>query len=374
MRILHVVPSFGLGGMEKIICAVVNATTDRCQHTVLALDGCGLAAGWLNACTTQVIKLDKPSSRRMFFASLFKALRVSNPDLLMTYNWGATDAIWLGRLAGIRHIIHSEHGFNVEEGTTTLWIRDCIRFLVYRLSFKIIVVSHELEDMLGNRFLLSKNKIRRIPNGIDVSYYSSDHVERERVRKSLGFSDAECLIGFSGRLDPVKNLDLLFDIFRCCNPRDYPFRLLVVGDGPARRRLETHCQTAGLLPYVKFVGQQTEVLPYLRAMDVFLLTSLREQMPLTVLEAMSVGLPVITTGVGELRYMIDDGIEGFIRGLNAPLEAFVQPLQSLLYASKRKELGTAARQKVLEQFQIGTMLQDYTDLIDECIGEFAPVE
>ena len=74
------------------------------------------------------------------------------------------------------------------------------------------------------------------------------------------------------------------------NPRDYPFRLLIVGDGPDRPRLRGALSVRQVFhPYIKFVGQQTQVLPYLRAMDVFLLTSLREQMPLTVLEAMGVG-------------------------------------------------------------------------------------
>ncbi len=365
MRILHVVPSFGLGGMEKIICAVIESTANLHEHTVLPLDGCKSAAAWIKCANAEFIQFDRPRSRRLFFGSLFKALRLSDPDLLMTYNWGATDAIWLGRLAGLQKIVHSEHGFNAEEGTTTLWMRDCIRFLVYRLSSQVIAVSHELQDMLRCRFLLGEHKVRRIPNGIDAFYYSPDDRERQRVRKSLGFTDVQCVLGFSGRLDPVKNLDLLVNIFRCSNPRDYPFRLLVVGDGPDRPRLEALCRAADLHPYVTFAGQQAEVLPYLRAMDAFLLTSLREQMPLTVLEAMAVGLPVIATGVGELPYMIDDGIDGFIREVNAPVEAFVQPLRSLLDGSRKRSIGAAARKKVKEQFQIATMVKKYSDLMEE---------
>jgi L-malate glycosyltransferase len=365
MRILHVVPSFGLGGMEKIVCAVINNASNNQQHAIISLDGCASALSWITNTGVQVIEFQKANSRRSFFFSLYNALRYIQPGLLMTYNWGATDAIWLGRLAGISNIVHHEHGFSVDEGVSTALHRDFIRSIVYRLVSKIIVVSHELEEILRNRFRLSESLVTRIPNGIDTSFYSPNEDERQQIRKSLGYQGSDLVLGFSGRLDPVKNLDLFLEIFRCSNPRDYPFRLLIVGDGPDRTRLEARCQAAGVDPFVRFVGQQTQVLPYLRAMDVFLLTSLREQMPLTVLEAMGVGVPVIATRVGELPYMLNDGTDGFIRDLTAPVEQFVQPLRSLLCSARRRRMGDAARKKVVERYQLKTMVQQYTDLIQE---------
>jgi glycosyltransferase involved in cell wall biosynthesis len=359
------VPSFGLGGMEKIICALIEATADRYDHSVLTLDGCTRAAIWINQTNAKIFKLEKPTSRQRFFWSLFSRLRELRPELLMTYNWGATDAIWLGRLASISNIVHHEHGFNVDEGVSTMWRRDAIRFVLYQLVSKLVVVSHELEELLKNRFRLPEPILTRIPNGIDTSFYSPNEYERQQMRKSLGYQDSHVIIGFSGRLDPVKNLDLLLDIFQGSNPHDNPFRLLVVGDGPDRTRLEARCQAAGVDPFVKFVGQQTQVLPYLRAMDTFLLTSLREQMPLTILEAMGVGIPVVATRVGEIPYIIDDGADGFVRDLKAPVEAFVQPLRILSCSFQRRKMGGAARKKVLAHFQQEPMVQNYLKVIQE---------
>ena len=365
MRILHVLPSFGFGGMEKIVCAVVNRTDNDNRHTILVLDGNAKAVGWLKNTDVEMIPFSKNRSRASFFRALFFLLRAVRPDLLMTYNWGATDAIWLGRLAGIKKSIHNEHGFNADEGVSTVWRRDAIRFMVYRLVSKVVVVSHELEEMLQSRFRLSESIVTRIPNGIDTSFYSPNENERQQMRKSLGYQDSDLVMGFSGRLDPVKNLGLLLDIFQCSNPRDCPFRLLIVGDGSERSRLEARCQAAGVDPYVKFVGQQTEVLPFLRAMDVFLLTSLREQMPLTILEAMAVSVPVIATRVGEVPYIINDGNDGFIRDHNKSIETFVQPLRSLLCSSERQRLSSAARKKVMDQFQLKNMVERYKDLVRE---------
>ena len=196
------------------MCAMINASTNEHQHAILSLDGCASALTWISDTRVRMISFRKHKSRRLFFCSLYKVLVENRPDLLMTYNWGAIDAIWLGRLAGISNIIHHEHGFNVDEGVSTAWRRDVIRFIVYRLVSKIIVVSHELEEMLRSRFRISKSCVTRIPNGIDASLYSPNEDERRQIRRSLGYQDSDLIIGFSGRLDPVKNLDLLLKYFR----------------------------------------------------------------------------------------------------------------------------------------------------------------
>ena len=134
--------------------------------------------------------------------------------------------------------------------------------------------------------------------------------------------------------------------------------------GLKSKRLETWCHAKDIHHSVVFTGQQENVLPYLRAMDVFLLTSLREQMPMTILEAMAVGVPVIATRVGEIPHMIDDGVNGFVHCLNDPVETFVQPLLSLLSPTYRKRIGEAARQKIVDSFQQETMVQRYQAMIE----------
>jgi glycosyltransferase involved in cell wall biosynthesis len=346
--------------MEKIICAVINSSPSLQHHTIVSLDGSQNAKLWISNIKAEVIPFRKPKTRRQFFLRLFNTLRSFQPDLLMTYNWGAIDAIWLGRLAGVRHIVHHEHGFNVDESSSTVWRRDFIRFIVYRLSTKIVVVSRELERMVQKRFRISKSRIVRIPNGIDAGFYSPNEDERGQMRRSLGYADSEFVIGFSGRLDPVKNVDLMIDIFRGGDLHKKGFRLLIVGDGPEKPRLIARCKAEGIDSYATFVGQQSEVLPYLRAMDVFLLTSSREQMPLTVLEAMSAGVPVIASRVGELPFIIDEGVNGFIRDLGDPLERFLEPLRIISATSVQKELARAARKKITEYFRIETMLERYS--------------
>ena len=114
MRILHVVPTFGFGGMERILCALVNNTLKSHSHTILSLDGNIQASIWIKNETTTYVAFEKPPKRRAFFQALYHSVRKISPEILMTYNWGATDAIWLGRLMRIHKIVHSEHGFNAD--------------------------------------------------------------------------------------------------------------------------------------------------------------------------------------------------------------------------------------------------------------------
>jgi glycosyltransferase involved in cell wall biosynthesis len=365
MRLLHVVPSFGLGGMEKIICAVIKNTLDCHAHDILALDQLTHASKWINDKKIRFVDFRKPDERRQFFQALYRVLHKTEPDLLMTYNWGATDAIWLGRLAGIRRIIHNEHGFNVDEGKTTNWKRDAARCLFYRLASKVIVVSRELESLLQRRYLLTVGHVTRISNGIDAFYYSPNSRDRNRTRSQLGFAETDVVIGFSGRLDPVKNLDRLLDIFAVCLRQHSHLRLLVVGDGLERKRLENLCREKNIYDHIVFTGQQDNVLPYLRAMDVVLLTSLREQMPMTVLEAMAVGIPVVATKVGEIPNIIDHGVNGFVLDADSPFEPFVEVLFALLCPVRRRSMGDAARQKIVGHFQEHAMVEQYKTLIKE---------
>src|SRR5262249_205257 len=133
--------------------------------------------------------------------------------------------------------------------------------------------------------------------------------------------------------------------------------------GSEKKHLDVLCQEKNIHSYSVFTGQQENVLPYLRAMDVFLLTSLREQMPMTVLEAMAVGIPVVATKVGEIPHIIDDGVNGFIRGVDVPIDTVAQSLFALLPVTRRKSMGEAARQKVIDHFQEQTMVQRYKTVL-----------
>jgi glycosyltransferase involved in cell wall biosynthesis len=367
MRILHIIPSFGLGGMEKIICSIINHTFPKYQHIILSLDGNTNALRWIKTRDVQQRNIHKSKEFSRFLKGLYWQIKNISPDLLMTYNWGATDAIWLGRLAGVKNIIHHEHGFGVEEAQTTIWKRDICRFFVYRLASTLVTVSSNLKVSIQQKYYLSDKYIRMIPNGIDTDYYSPDSHVRQGMRHELNFGTSDFVIVFSGRLDPVKNFELLLGVFEFCYRLDGKVKLLIVGDGPERQKIEQISMQKHLHTGLVMVGQKSEVLPYLRAGDVFLLTSLTEQMPLTILEAMSVGLPVVASNVGEICNIIEDGKDGFLRDIRDGCEGFASALLNLKDSSDRQAVSQAARAKIANCFQEITMVQCYQTLIDDLL-------
>jgi glycosyltransferase involved in cell wall biosynthesis len=366
MKILHVVPSFGLGGMERVICTLINHTSLQYTHSLLSLSQETSATKWLTTKTVEVAIYEKRNRGRRLFRALYDRLRATQPTVLMTYNWGATDLIWLGRLVGMRNIIHSEHGVNIDEAQATNWKRDLMRLVVYRLASRVVVVTQSFFHAMQAKYRLNKERIAWIPNGVKTDYYAPDLCQRAQTRQALGLTENDFVLGFSGRLDPIKNLGLLLHAFTyCVKGSALPPRLLIIGDGPEKERLTTICQQEGIEDRVIFTGQQEDVLPYLRAMDVFLLTSLREQMPLTILEAMAVGIPIVATKVGEIPTIVTDGVNGVLLDLHDSAERFAREIISLgAMVTRRKRMGAAARERIVSSFQEETMVQAYINLME----------
>lgn len=345
------------------MCAVIQATTDLYDHTIVSLDRKTEAVRWLPGAQVGLVDFWKSPKRRTFFRDLYRVIRTRQPHVLMTYNWGATDAVWLGRLAGITTIIHHEHGFNIDEARALSRRRDLIRRGVYRLASVTVVVSHPLLHMMRTKFALNDRKVVLIPNGIDTASYTQDGTAREQRRTALGCHTADFVVGFSGRLDPVKNFDLMIRSIAACVRQEKRVKLLLVGDGPERQPIAELCQALQIQDHVILVGQTTDVLPYLRACDAFMLTSHSEQMPMTILEAMAMGLPVVASRVGEIPYIIEDGVDGFLLSPEASPETWAQAVLGIYRGSPRQAIGQVARRKVQAQYQEATMVQRYKQLI-----------
>ena len=124
-----------------------------------------------------------------------------------------------------------------------------------------------------------------------------------------------------------------------------------------------------IIRHVFLAGKKYEVLPYLRALDVFLLTSHREQMPMTILEAMSVGIPVIASKVGEIPHMIDHGMDGFLVSPNMAPETWSRILISIKNDESYKNIGILARKKIMDKFQEETMISCYKNMLESVIHD-----
>lgn len=354
--------------MERIICSIIKHTSSLYKNYILSFENKKESYEWIDNSETEIIFLPKDNKRRTFFRKLYNNLEKINPDLVMSYNWGATDSIWLSRILRINRIIHSEHGFNIDEYRKKNLKRHIIRFLLYRMSKIIIVPSYRLKKYMLNEYNLKNDKIMFIPNGVDTEIYIPNDSDRKIKRKALGLTDKDFVIGFVGRLDPIKNFDLLLDIFSYCYNEDRNFKLLIVGDGQEKSYIENNCSRKNLSNNVIMVGEKNNVISYLRAFDVLLMTSYSEQMPMSIIESMSVGVPVVSSDVGEISSIIDHAENGFLFNLHDKIENIAKFLFSLKEGGNCQNMGKCARYKIVSEFQETKMLLKYKEVIDTTLS------
>lgn len=368
-RVTHVIDRLGLGGMESVALAVMDATRDRYEHIVIGLRERGELAVRAEAMGVAVESIDKQAGKDpAAYGRLYRRLRVLAPDIVHSYNIGAIDAALPARLAGCRRIVHAEHGRDAADPNGThakyRWLR---RLLAPAIS-RFVPVSADLARWLTEDIRIPASRIALIRNGIDTARFAPGE-----VRDVAGLPSADGrtrIIGTIGRLDPVKGFDDLIEAMARLSrmPDAPPVHLVIVGDGPERARLTERIQALGLEARVTLIGQRDDAEALLRRFDVYVCASIAEGIALTVLEAMATGLPVIATAVGGNPELVADGETGVLVTPRAP-DTLAAALACLLADPERaRAMGQAGRRRVEAEFSVASMVAGYCALYDDLLA------
>ena len=352
IRIVHLIYSFETGGLEKGIATIVNNTSPLFEHVILCLTTSGESESLLPP-NTEVVELHKPPGNSpLFLLKLSRVLKNLRPDIVHTRNWSGMDGIIAARMAGIRAVVHGEHGWGMEDPEGLHPKRILIRKFLSRWVNEYTCVSKQIAKWLRNVIRVRK-PLTQIYNGVDVEKYCPGN-SGTRIRAELGITPHVPLVGVVGRLDPIKDHSTLFWAFETVRTVLPEAQLLVVGDGPERKRLENQAGDG-----VIFLGNRSDVPEILRALDLFVLPSLNEGISNTILEAMATGTPVVATRVGGNPEIVEDERTGILvkpGDSQSMAEAIVRYLQ---YPDLRTRHGEAARQTVINRFSIEAMVRSY---------------
>jgi glycosyltransferase involved in cell wall biosynthesis len=286
---------------------------------------------------------------------------VVNPHLFRTTLVAAPLAKWLG----VPCVVETYHG---REAWRHGWMQGSflVDRLVCRCVDRIIAVSHAARDFLVAQKRIPATKITVIPNGRDLSLFRPGS-SREAVRKELGVGSEVPVIGVVGRLEPQKGHRFALDALPEIGGEFPNARLFLIGDGSLRVELERQARALGIARQVVFTGFRSDIPRLLDAMDVVMLPSIHEGLPLVAIEAAAMGKAIVATRVDGTSEVVRDGVTGRLvpSGDAAALTRAVVTL--LRHPHEAMAMGQAARENALALFglerQVAATAQAYADAL-----------
>jgi len=363
-HLLHIFPTFAVGGVQNRIVRVINGLGRKFRHTVVAMDGNFAAAGQLHAGLE--LAFETVALRKTGFLSLSNlglargALRRLRPDLLLTYNWGTTEWALADRAPRICAHIHFESGFGPDESPRRqLWRRVVARYFFLSGCRHVVVPSNTLYEVATRIWRIPATRLLYIPNGVDCGRFVGP--PDIAFLAALGIPDSVPVIGTVAALRPEKNLLRLIRVFAAV-PCEVGAWLVIVGDGPEMGALKAAAASDGVSDRVVFAGHMSNPEEILGRFDVFALTSDTEQMPNAVLEAMAAGLAVAATDVGDTKRMLCADNARFVVPANDEGALTAAVLRLLQDRSLAKRIGRANRQRAQTELSFDTMVARYEEL------------
>lgn len=318
----------------------------------------------LRAANVRLLTLPRRSKASMWaFSPLWALLRRERIDVLHAHKFGSN--VWgtiLGRAARVPVVIAHEHSWSYERQPLRRLVD---RELIGRGVDAFVAVSEDDRRRMIAIEGVREDRIVVVPNGIPAAPPG----EGRGVREELGIGAEDTVIGAVARLWPVKELDLLVHAAAPLSKRFQGLRVVLVGDGPERARLERLVVELGLERVVRLLGERSDVSDVLAALDLAVLTSRREGSPLAVIEYMAAGLPVVATRVGGIPDLIEHGMHGLLVG-PGDVEGFVGAIGALLSDRElARSMGAHARERQLREFDLAGMIRRLEGLYEEIASE-----
>ncbi|HZS05708.1 MAG TPA: glycosyltransferase [Blastocatellia bacterium] len=369
IKVMHVLDSLSVGGMERMLINMVNGTdAGRFEHLICCVSRLGDAAGLLRP-EVRCFDMGKGVARDLLMPrKIAQLMRAERPDVVHTRNWSGVDGVIAQKLTKLSlhrsRLVHSEHGRNLPYIHFEPFKSRVARRAIYHLADVVFAVSAELRDHYCRETGFSPRRMRVVPNGVNVARF--DEADPKGVREELGIAADDFVIGMVSRLNPTKDLLTLArafaEVYRTRS--DQKLRLVIVGEGEERAKLESFAAGSGLEHAIILTGTRHDVPRLLRAMDAFALSSLSEGLSGAILEAMCAGLPVVATRVGANPELVTEGETGF---LVEPRDgaAMAERLARLIADPEMaRRFGAAGRRRVEQHYSLDAMVRRYEELYE----------
>jgi glycosyltransferase involved in cell wall biosynthesis len=268
-------------------------------------------------------------------------------------------------------ILFTEHGRTVPDYPRRK--RILANGLLLERRDRVVGVGEAVRQALIHNEGIPGARVGVVYNGIDLILSRASENRRDRARAVMGVPPQDFVVIQVARLDRLKDHATALRMLACVRRQRADVRLVLVGDGPERAQIEEMTRQLDLKAYVHLLGLRTDVAQLLPGADLLLLTSISEGIPLSVIEGMAAGLPIVATRVGGVPELVEDGVTGLLAPAG-DAEALAERAVALAGDPElRGRLGKAGRRRALGQFSEARMQEEYRRLYDEMLGVEAVV-
>lgn len=367
VNVMQVVHDLDYGGMQRVVVDLsLRVNSSRFRMHVCCLNGFGPLANELDQeGIPRFLVRKKPGVDVTLpprLAKLFRTLRIqivhthgTNP-----FFYGTIAALLGGRPA----LVQTDHA----RGIFPVARREMLSEKVLSwFADRIVAVSQGVKDDLLRYEHIAPSKIQVIYNGIDEERCRSG-TDPASKRAELGLPPDAVVVGVGVRLAEQKGISYLIQAFAQMAPQHPRLRLLVVGDGPLRPRLQKLAEDLGVQDRVLFTGFRSDMGELLQTVDIYALPSLWEGHPLVLLEAMAAGTPVVATDIPGSREVIVPGQTGLLVPPRDPHRLAQALLLLASDAPLRKRMGEEGRRVFLERFTVDRMAREYEALYESSLA------
>lgn len=375
IKVLHVIYSFNLGGMESVLVELINNMDDtRFENVICCLTQNGNASERLKNRALKIYECHKKEGLDFSIINKIKEI-VNNEDIDIIHGraWVSLIPCMLTKLLSKKKVklIIGYHGQNYSE--KEIKGRNVKRMILQKILLRFVDIVYTLNNRLKVYYSyqtgIDKNKILVIPNGLDLVTQNHEEKELDLLRIQYNIDREDIVIGFIGRLDKVKNLSLLIEAFSMLNKNISRTKLVIVGSGADENNLKDLAERLSIKDKVVFTGWSDIPNIYYELMHIYAQPSLFEGMSGAIARAMLYQLPVVTTNVGGNPDLVVSNQTGY---LIAP-EDKDQLLAALVKLANspelRYKLGAAGSQFIKEHYSLITMVNKYQNLYLSLTGQ-----
>ncbi len=386
MRILRIIARLNVGGPARHVTLLNAALAARGHETLLVHGAIEPGEASLERLVRELnvpaVRCDglgrsvRVGSDVRALSAIARLIARFRPDIVHTHT---AKAGTLGRVAAFAYnlatprrsravVVHTFHG-HVFDGYFSPGASRLIRMTergLAAISDRIVTISPRQRDDIVDRYrIATRDKTRVVPLGLDLDPLLALRAGSPGMRLELNIPADAIVVGYAGRMVPVKDLVTLIDGFARADPAVHGLYLILAGDGPEREELASRSRALGIADRTRFIGWTDDLPRLYGTMDIFALSSINEGTPVAAIEAMAAGRPVVATSVGGVPDVVDSDVTGL---LVPPQDAIAlgEALSRLARdAGIRQRMGASARLKAAHNYSYQRLADDVERLYQE---------